>query len=109
LSNVERRKHIRKVHHFQSSLFKLELYSPAYGVTADVSPGGALIKSKDWRAFRPNDLVVVTLFIPPSFSGQDKTISVQGAAAVVRVDQKNEGVAVRFSKGLKQFQPIGKI
>lgn len=106
---VERRKHKRKVHHFQSSLYKLELYSAANGVTANVSPGGALIKTRDWHAFQPQDQVVVTLLIPPSFSGQDKTISLQGAAVVARVDQENEGVAVQFSNSLKQFELIGKI
>ena len=78
-------------------------------MTANVSPGGALIKTKDWRAFRPNDQLVVTLFVPPSFSRQDKTISLQGAAVVCRADQKNEGVAVQFSKSLKHFERIGKI
>jgi hypothetical protein len=100
---VERRKHIRKVRHFQSSLFKLELYSPVSGMTENLSPGGALIKTRDWRAFQPQDQVVVTLLIPPSFSGQDKTISLQGAAVVARVDQENEGVAVQFSNSLKEF------
>ena len=106
---LERRKHIRKAYQFQSSLFKLELYSPTKGVTVNVSPGGVLIKTKDCRAFGPNDQLVVTLFIPPSFSGQDKTISLQGAGVVCRVDQENEGVAVQFSKSLKQFERIDKI
>ena len=105
---VERRKHKRKVHHFESSLFKLELYSAASGGTANVSPGGAFIQTKDWRAFQPQDQVVVTLLIPPSFSGQDNTISLQGAAVVTRVDQKNQGVAVQFSNNLEQLELIGK-
>ena len=105
---VERRKHVRKSCHFQASLFKLELYSAANGMTENVSPDGALIKTKDWRAFRPNDQLVVTLFIPSSFSGQDRAISLQGAATVARVDQKTEGVAVWFSRSLKQFERVGK-
>ena len=100
---------MRKDHHFQSSLFKLGLHSPANGITADLSPGGVLIKTKNWDAFQANDQVVVTLFLPPDFSGQKKIISLQGAATVARVDQGNGGVALQFEKILKQFEPVDNV
>lgn len=106
MKNPNRREHIRKVHHFQSSLFKLGLYSPAAGMTENLSPGGAFINTRDWHAFQARDQVVVTLFIPPSFSGQERTISLQGAATVARVDQKNKGIAVQFETTLKQFERV---
>lgn len=109
MRSVNRREYVRKAHHFQSSLFKLGLYSPAAGMTENLSPGGALIKTSDWRAFQARDQVVVTLFIPPSFSGQERTISLQGAATVIRVDQKREGIAVQFEKTLKQFERVDEV
>jgi len=80
------------------------LYSPVSGMTENVSLDGAFIKTRDLAAFQSDDQVVVTLFIPPDFSGQKKIISLQGAATITRVNQKNGGVAVHFDKILKQFE-----
>ena len=96
--DTDRRKYTRLARHFQSSIFKLGLYSPADGVTQNLSPSGALVKTRDWHAFQIHDQVVVSLFIPSSFSGQDKTSSLHGAAVVTRVDQENMGVALQFDK-----------
>jgi hypothetical protein len=102
----ERRKYTRFEYNFPSKLFKLGLHSGISGVTENVSPGGALIKTSDWSAFQPQDQALITLFIPSTFSGQDKMVALQSDATIVRVDQKNEAVAVKFSKDLKQLERI---
>jgi len=100
---------MRKDHHFQSSLFKVGLYSPVSGMTENVSPGGALIKTRDWSAFQANDQVVVTLFVPPDFSGQKKIISLHSSATVTRVDQGNGVVALQLENILWQFEPVDNV
>ncbi len=100
------RKHMRVGHHLPSKLFKLGLPSAVSGVTENVSAGGALIKTRDWRAFQPQDQTVVTFYIPPTISGQDRPIASQSFAIVTRVDKENAEVALKFGKVLKQFQGI---
>ena len=102
----DHRKHMRVGHHLPSKLFKLGLHSAVSGVTENVSAGGALIKTRDWRAFQPLDQTVVTFYIPPSISGLDRPISSQSFAIVTRVDKMNMKVAVKFGKVLKQFEEI---
>jgi hypothetical protein len=41
------------------------------------------------------------LFSPPDFTGQNKTIVLQGDAVITRIDQENEGVAVEFINALR--------
>jgi hypothetical protein len=106
MRKADRRRHKRSEFNFPSKLFKLGLSSAASGVTKNVSPGGALIKTMDWSTFQPQDHVLITLFIPPTFSGQDKMTSLVSDSIIVRVDQKNEAVAVKFSKALKQLERI---
>jgi hypothetical protein len=104
MRKADRRKHKRSEFNFPSKLSKLGLPSAASGVTKNVSPGGALIKTRDWSTFQPQDHALITLFIPPTYSGQDKMVTLVSDAIIVRVDQKNEEVAVRFSKALKQLE-----
>jgi hypothetical protein len=106
MREADRRKHKRSEFNFPSKLFKLGLSSAASGVTKNVSPGGALIKTRDWSTFQPQDHALITLYIPPTFSGQDEMVSLVSDAIIVRVDQKNEAVAVKFSKALKQLDRI---
>jgi hypothetical protein len=56
------------------------------------------------HAFKIHDRIILTLFLPPSFSGQETTIGLQGSAQIVRLVEDNEGVAVKFSGPLKQFK-----
>jgi hypothetical protein len=44
------------------------------------------------------------LFSPPDFTGQNKTIVLQGDAVITRIDQENEGVAVEFINALRGFE-----
>jgi hypothetical protein len=103
---AERRKSVRLSHHFSAKLSKVGLHLPVNGVTENVSPGGAFIKTKDWREFRFHDQIVVTLFIPPTFSGQVKNIGLKGSAVVLRRVEKNDGVAVQFSTPFRQFERL---
>ncbi|NIU83277.1 MAG: hypothetical protein GWN64_07295 [Candidatus Thorarchaeota archaeon] len=101
---AERRRHARLSHHFSAKFCKVGLYSPVEGVTENVGPFGAFIKLNELHAFQLHDQIILTLFIPPSFSGQEKTIGLQGPARIIRLVGDNEGVAVKFSRPLKQFE-----
>jgi hypothetical protein len=99
-----RRKHVRLNRHFSAKFCKVGVYFPVEGVTENVGPCGAFIKLNDLHAFQLHDQIILTLFIPPSFSGQEGTIGLQGPARIVRLMGDNEGVAVKFSRPLKQFE-----
>lgn len=103
---AERRKSVRLSHHFSAKLSRVGLHFPVGGVTENVGPCGALIKLNEVHAFQLRDQIILTLFIPPSFSGQEKTICLLGPARIIRLVGDNERVAVKFSKPLKQFQKI---
>jgi hypothetical protein len=101
---AERRKHVRFSHRFSVRFCKVGLYFPIEGVTENVGPCGAFIKLNNLHAFQLHDQIILTLFIPPSFSGQEKTIGLQGPARIIRLVGDNEGVAVKVSRPLKQFE-----
>jgi hypothetical protein len=101
---AERRKSVRLSHRFSVRFCKVGLYFPIEGVTENVGPCGAFIKINELHAFRLRDQIILTLCIPPSFSGQEKTIGLQGPARIIRLVGNNEGVAVKFSRPLKQFE-----
>lgn len=101
---AERRRHVRLSHHFSAKFCKVGLYFPVEGVTENVGPCGAFIKLNDLDALQLHDQIILTLFIPPSFSGQEKTIGLQGPGRIIRLVGDNEGVAVKFSRPLKQFE-----
>jgi hypothetical protein len=101
---AERRKNVRLNRHFSAKFCKVGVYFPVEGVTENVGPGGAFIKVNDLHAFQLHDQVILTLFIPSSFSGQEETIGLQGPARIIRIIGNNEGVAVKFSRPFKQFE-----
>jgi hypothetical protein len=45
-------------------------------------------------------------FLPPDFTGQNKTIGLQGDAVITRIDRENEGIAVEFIKTFRELEPI---
>ena len=100
----ERRRNARLSRRFPVRFYKEGLYFPVGGVTENIGPCGALIKLIDLHAFHVHDWVTLTLFLPPSFSGQEITIGLQGSAQIVRLVEDNEGVAVEFVGSLKQFK-----
>ena len=101
---AERRKTVRLNRRFSAKFCKVGVYFPVEGVTENIGPCGALIKLIDLHAFQLHDQIILTLFIPPSFSGQEQTIGLQGSARIIRLTGDNEGVAVKFSRPLKQFE-----
>ena len=101
---AERRKNVRLNRHFSAKFCKVGVYFPVEGVTENVGPCGAFIKLNDLHAFQLDDQIILTLFIPPSFSGQEETIGLQGPARIIRLIGDNDGVAVKFSRPLKQFE-----
>jgi hypothetical protein len=101
---AERRRNVRLSHRFSVRFCKVGLYFPVEGVTENIGPCGACIKLNDLHAFQIHDQIILTLSIPPSFSGQDTTIGLQGSAKIIRLVGDNEGVAVKFSRPLKQFE-----
>jgi len=103
MEHGDRRQHKRLSFHFLTILNTPRFELPIEGVTENLSQGGALIKTGDWRTFQIEESAIVTLFLPPTFSGQDETIGLKGMAVVRRIDQEKEGVAVQFTKSFKQF------
>ena len=103
---AERRRNVRLNRRFSVRFCKEGLYFPVEGVTENIGPRGAFIKLNDLHAFRIRDRIILTLFLPPSFSGQETTIGLLGSAQIVRLVGDNKGVAVKFSGPLKQFKRI---
>jgi hypothetical protein len=101
---AERRRNERLNRRFSVRFCKVGLYFPVEGVTENFGPCGAFIKLNDLHAFQVRDQIILTLFIPPSFSGQETTIGLQGSAQIIRLVGDNEGVAVKFTGPLKQFE-----
>ena len=101
---AERRRTVRLSRRFSVRFCKVGLYFPVEGVTENIGPCGAFIKLNDLHAFQLHDQIILTLFIPPSFSGQEETIGLQGPARIIRLIGDNEGVAVEFSRPLRQFE-----
>ena len=100
------REHVRLRRHFMTKLAKMGLVRSVEGVSENVSQGGALIKTTSWHVFELHDRAVVTFYLPPRYSGQDRTICLQGIAVITRLEQKKQCLAVRFTKRFKQFQRV---
>ena len=100
----DRRRAVRLSRRFSVRFCKVGVYFPVEGVTEDIGPCGAFIKLNDLHAFQIGDQIILTLLLPPSFSGQDTTIRLQGSAQIIRLVGDNEGVAVKFTRSLKQFK-----
>lgn len=105
----ERRKYVRIKRQFVTEILNSKGKYETEGVTENVSLGGALIKTKDWRTFRVGDHAVVTFFLPPTFTEREETLGLRGDAIIRRIDQKNEGIALEFVKNFRQFQRIEKL
>ena len=106
MRTLERRKHPRLQQKLQVKLSKARLDLVLDGNSINVSQGGAFIKFNKWNSFKVHDGAVIAFFLPPEFTGQYETIGLQGDAVVARVDRKNKGIGVVFTKKFKQFEPI---
>jgi hypothetical protein len=102
----ERRAHLRICLKFSARISKPGWFRPVEGATENISQRGAFVRTEDWHAFGVKDQAVVTILLPPSFSGQVKTVGLQGNAVVTRVDQQKGGVALRFDRDFSTFEPL---
>ena len=102
----DRRQYPRLRQSFQVHLFRGGLGHALEGTSVNVSQGGAFIKIKQWRSFRVSDQAIVAFSLPAEYTGQSKNIRLQGEAVITRVDQKNKGIGVEFTRSFKQFEPV---
>lgn len=101
---IERRYHKRLHVRFSAELCTAGSDSRIEGVIRNLSQGGALIKTRGWHRLQLHEQAFVTVFIPPTFSGQNATFGLEGTAVVTRLDRTNQSVAVQFAKPFKNFQ-----
>lgn len=76
------------------------------GMTVNLSQGGALIKLNNRISLQVHAPAVLTFFLPPDFTGQNKTIVLQGDAIITRIDQENMGMEIEFIKTFREFERI---
>ncbi len=106
MQRSDRRQHPRVKVYFPAKLSMGGLTQSIEAVTDNMSQGGAYIITKDWNAFKPKETALVTFFLPPSFTGQEKTIALQGEALINRVDPRKEGIGLLFVRTFRQFDRI---
>jgi hypothetical protein len=87
-------------------MFSAKLRYETEGLTENISQSGVYIKTREWRSFQAGDKTTVTLFLPPSFTDRDKIYGLRGDATVRRVDERNEGVALEFSRDFQEFEKV---
>jgi Tfp pilus assembly protein PilZ len=106
MNTLEYRKYVRVRRNFPVRLFIKDSNLFIEGITTNLSQGGAFIKSKNRHSCQAGAHVFLTLFLPPDFTGQKKTIGLQGDAVIKRIDQENKGIAVEFINALREFERI---
>ena len=102
----DRRKYPRLRKSFEVQLAKVGLDRSFEGSSVNLSQGGAFIQIAKWQSFRAKDPARIAFLLPPEFTGQNKTIRLQGRAIITRVDKKKKGIGVKFTRNLKQFVPV---
>ena len=100
------RKNTKVRRNFPVRLFMEDLNLFIDGVTTNLSQGGAFIKSKNRHSCQAGAHAILTFFLPPDFTGQNKTLGLQGDAIITRIDQKKKGIAVEFVKAFREFERI---
>ena len=106
MTSRERRRHVRIQRQFEARLSSTKLRYETEGLTENISQGGVYIKTRDWRSFQTGDKATVTLFLPPSFTDRDKVFGLRGNAIVRRVDGRNQGIALEFSRDFQEFEKV---
>jgi len=102
----ECRQHGRLNLNFLAKLVKVGFDAAIEGVIENLSQAGTLIKTKDWCTFQLRDKILITILLPPTFSGQNIIIGLRGNAVVNRLDQVKAGIAVKFTETLRQFERV---
>ncbi|MEE9121514.1 MAG: PilZ domain-containing protein [Syntrophobacteria bacterium] len=106
METLDHRKNIRIRCNFPVKLINEGLDFPFEGMVANLSQKGAFIKSKNRFSLEAHAPVVLTFFLPADFTGQNKTIALQGDAVITRIDPENEAIAVEFIKTFREFERI---
>ncbi|HVO85228.1 MAG TPA: FHA domain-containing protein [Syntrophobacteria bacterium] len=106
MASVDRRAYPRVDHRLFTKFSKAGLYTPVEGVTENISQGGAFVTTDAWETFSPCERAIVTFFLSPDLTGQDKTLGLQGEGIIARVDREGTGVGVQFASGFDQFAEI---
>ena len=109
IEGYESRRDMRHSCHFPVRISKEGMDTAIRGVTENLSQIGTFIKTKDLSAFKINDEVGIYIFIPSLFSPKYKTVGMQGKGLITRVDEENQGLAVRFKTNFKAFGRIGQV
>jgi len=103
---IERRKYARLSQEFLVKARVLGTPLEVEGVTFDVSQGGAFILSLSWSAFHANDQTEIQFSLPPTFTGQKRSLFLKGPGIVIRVDGERLGIAIEFLQELRTFKVI---
>jgi len=106
MTSREGRRHVRIQRQFEARLFSAKLRYETEGLTENISQGGVYIKTRDWHSFQTGDKATITLFLPPSFTDRDKVFGLRGNAIVRRVDERNQGIALEFSRDFQEFEKV---
>ena len=108
MATTDRRTSVRMPYYFAVRLASAREALTLPGVTMNLSQEGALVWTKGWRSFRVKDEALITILLPGTFTGHDAPLGLRGRATVTRIDEVNEGVALRFNKQLRQFDRVDK-
>jgi hypothetical protein len=103
---IDRRRYARLNQEFPVKARVLGTPVEVEGVTLDVSQGGAFIVSLSWSAFHSNDQTEIQFSLPPTFTGQERSLFLEGPGIVARVDGDRLGIAVEFLQELRTFKVI---
>jgi len=106
METLDRRAYARVGYRLFTKFSKAGLYTPIEGMTENISQGGAFVTTDGWEAFEPHERVIVTFFLSPDLTGQDKTLGLQGEGIIARVDREGTGLGVQFISGFDQFAEI---
>ena len=106
MQTTDRRTSVRMPYNFPVWLASARDAPSLPGVTMNVSQQGALVWTKGWRSFQVKDEALITILLPGTFTGHDAPLGLRGGATVTRIDEANEGVALRFNKRLQQFDRV---
>jgi hypothetical protein len=75
-------------------------------MTENLSRKGTFVKTGDYRAFKINDKVSLTIFLPSLLSDTGEAVGIEAVGTITRIDDGNEGIAVRFAKNFREFKRL---
>lgn len=106
METLNHRENIRTRSSFAVKLVKEGLNFSFAGRAVNLSQKGAFIKLNNRLSFHAHAPVILTVFLPPDFTGRNKTIWLQGDAVITRIDPDNGTIAVEFIKTFREFERI---